>query len=307
VMKADGSGVANLTNHPAEDWFPAWSPDGRRIAFHSYRDGDAEIYVMNANGSGLTRLTYQAGDDWGPSWAPDGSWIAFASDRDGDNEIYIMRADGSDVRHLTNNMTRDTWPQWAPVACAGLMAGPPLTATPAPTPSCRLAVDPQLIGAWDQSRLGCPAARSNVTWAAWETFQGGYTFWRHDIDGTYVLYFRDGSDRSTGYWEQMSQEWKWDGSNPEGVGMSPPAGLYEPKRGFGWLWRTHLGGPESPLGWAEDEEKGFCATVQPFDAGLAFQSSAVPNCADDLYNWAIHPSFVPLLFALYEDGTWQRY
>jgi dipeptidyl aminopeptidase/acylaminoacyl peptidase len=53
VMNADGSGLANLTNSPAFDSRPAWSPDGSRIAFVSGFD----IYVMNADGSGLTRLT----------------------------------------------------------------------------------------------------------------------------------------------------------------------------------------------------------------------------------------------------------
>jgi hypothetical protein len=131
--------------------------------------------------------------------------------------------------------------------------------------------------------------------------------WRNDIDRTYVLYIPEDGDGSTGTWEQNPEEWKWDGSNPDGVGMTPPGGLYEPRRGFGWVWRTYLGGPDSGLGWAVEEEKGFCATVQPFDTGLIFQSSTVPACEGDLYNWAIHPSFVPLLFALYEDGTWQRY
>jgi Tol biopolymer transport system component len=56
-MNADGSGQINLTNNPADDGVPSWSPDGRRIAFVSNRDGNLEIYVMNADGSGVTRLT----------------------------------------------------------------------------------------------------------------------------------------------------------------------------------------------------------------------------------------------------------
>ena len=56
-MNADGSGITRLTNHPELDSNPAWSPDGRRLAFHSSRDGNWEIYVMNADGSGITRLT----------------------------------------------------------------------------------------------------------------------------------------------------------------------------------------------------------------------------------------------------------
>jgi Tol biopolymer transport system component/tRNA A-37 threonylcarbamoyl transferase component Bud32 len=71
VMNADGSGQTRLTNNPAWDSSPAWSPDGRYIAFDSDRDGDAEIYVMNADGSGLIRLTNNSGlHDRHPSWGP---------------------------------------------------------------------------------------------------------------------------------------------------------------------------------------------------------------------------------------------
>ena len=56
-MNADGSNQTNLTNNTAPDIEPAWSPDGTRIAFHSERDGNGDIYVMNANGSNQTQLT----------------------------------------------------------------------------------------------------------------------------------------------------------------------------------------------------------------------------------------------------------
>src|SRR5438046_7010960 len=61
LMNDDGTQVTNLTKHAGRNFDPAWSPDGRKIAFDSDRDGDYEIYVMNADGSGQTRLTHGRG------------------------------------------------------------------------------------------------------------------------------------------------------------------------------------------------------------------------------------------------------
>ena len=77
AMDADGSGPRNLTQHPAKDVRPAWSPDGRRIAFVSQRDGNSEVYVMNADGSGKRNLTRDRASDDYPTWSPDGRRIAF--------------------------------------------------------------------------------------------------------------------------------------------------------------------------------------------------------------------------------------
>jgi Tol biopolymer transport system component len=56
-MLANGTELRNLTNHPASDSRPRWSPAGRKILFNSERDGNLEINVMNADGSNPVNLT----------------------------------------------------------------------------------------------------------------------------------------------------------------------------------------------------------------------------------------------------------
>jgi dipeptidyl aminopeptidase/acylaminoacyl peptidase len=70
LMNADGTEATRLTDNPAGDAFPSWSPDATQIAFSSYRDGNRELYVMNADGSGQTNLTNNPADDEYASWSP---------------------------------------------------------------------------------------------------------------------------------------------------------------------------------------------------------------------------------------------
>ncbi len=119
VMNADGSGRERLTTNPGPDSDPAWSPDGRKIAFVSGRDGNSGIYVMNADGT-QQRLLMRAKVSYPPQlvWSPDGQKLAFTvaltSGPDGNLEIYVMNADGSGLRNLTRSRVRDSYPVWSP-------------------------------------------------------------------------------------------------------------------------------------------------------------------------------------------------
>ncbi len=113
VVDADGSDLARLSNSPEDDRNPAWSPDGAKIAFQSYRDGNEEIYVMNTDGTGQLRLTTDPDADILPSWSPNGNWITFHSYRDGNAEIYKTSPTGTTMR-LTNDLGIDWAPSWSP-------------------------------------------------------------------------------------------------------------------------------------------------------------------------------------------------
>jgi len=114
VAKADGTSPKNLSNRPqADEDYPAWSPDGTKIAFVSNRDGNNEIYVMNSDGTNPTRLTSDPTDDINPSWSPDGTRIVFQSKRNGGQwDIFTMNSNGSDVTNITLLAGADTDPSW---------------------------------------------------------------------------------------------------------------------------------------------------------------------------------------------------
>ena len=124
VMDADGGNQQKLTNNPSRDTSPSWSPDGKRIAFQSDRDGNfnVEIYVIDADGSNPQNLTNNPTADYFPSWSPDGKRIVFSAVREGHFknglnltfEIYVMDADGDNQQRLTENRKNDWFPSWSP-------------------------------------------------------------------------------------------------------------------------------------------------------------------------------------------------
>ncbi|HEV2766012.1 MAG TPA: hypothetical protein VGV38_23710, partial [Pyrinomonadaceae bacterium] len=107
-----GRTLSRLTNGPAADWAPAWSPDGQQIAFTTSRDSNYEIYKMNADGGTQTRLTFTLEYDDEAAWSPNGKYITFQGDETGNSEVYVMENDGSAVTNVTNNFVWDYRPSW---------------------------------------------------------------------------------------------------------------------------------------------------------------------------------------------------
>ena len=118
VMNADGTGVTNLTNHPAFDSDPTWSPDGSRIAFVSTRNSPAELFTMPATGGAATQITFynaRGGTAIHPDWSPDGQWIAFLWTGSVDEgEIYRVHPDGTGITQLTFTAEGESFPSWSP-------------------------------------------------------------------------------------------------------------------------------------------------------------------------------------------------
>ena len=118
VVDTDGKNLLRLTQGPASDTYPTWSPDGTQIAFVSDRNNGIDIYLMNADGTNPIQLTHNVWEmDGGPSWSPDGRKIAFSSySHVLRADIHVMNADGSNLVNLTQNPNRDEFvASWHPV------------------------------------------------------------------------------------------------------------------------------------------------------------------------------------------------
>lgn len=248
AVESDGSRLASISDLPADDsWYadysPSISPDGRWVAFATFRHTkgwrgvfqDFEIARTRLDGSNYRRLTDHDGLDANPVWSPDGTRIAFLSCRKpGEGQahkcfdIYTMGANGSDVRRITPPTLRVVAnpPVWSPngrhlAFLAFEEGGPVLHTIAADGGDLRRIAKSSLLPAWspDGTRIAFAVERENERWSVYTA--------RPDGSDLQELREPSGEDGvGGGYYGVSGLSWSLDGSEIRFLGryLEPPRG-----------------------------------------------------------------------------------
>jgi TolB protein len=114
VMDYDGANVIRLTFDRSITLLPEWSPDGKAIAYNSYKAGNPDAYVMDFPGGTSKQLSVRQGLNTSPHWSPDGQTLALTLSRGGDPDLYLIDKSGKIIRRLTYAAGVDSSPVFSP-------------------------------------------------------------------------------------------------------------------------------------------------------------------------------------------------
>ncbi len=114
VREADGTEARAITDMYYDARQPQWSPDGSRIVFQSFRDGNWHIWSIAADGSDPQQHTFGPYDEREPQYSPDGEVIAFSSDRTGNYDVWVLSLEDGERFQLTETPSHEFTPSFAP-------------------------------------------------------------------------------------------------------------------------------------------------------------------------------------------------
>jgi Tol biopolymer transport system component/imidazolonepropionase-like amidohydrolase len=113
VLPAAGGRARRLTDDLQDATLPVWSPDGKQIAFQSYRDGNFHLYLIDADGGTPRKLTSGQFDCREPAFSPDGKRLAFSSDRDGSYGIWLLDLASGAITVAASTVDEEAAPRWS--------------------------------------------------------------------------------------------------------------------------------------------------------------------------------------------------
>jgi TolB protein len=114
IVDYDGFNAKRITVNNSLNILPAWSPDGRSLAYVSYRQGGPSVFVARIFEGRSDNITKGDGQAFAPTFSPDGKRLAYASNKSGNMEIWISNADGTGAHRITSSHGSDTAPTWSP-------------------------------------------------------------------------------------------------------------------------------------------------------------------------------------------------
>lgn len=206
--------------------------------------------------------------------------LAVAATGAGQHTLFVGSTDGG-FYHLDGSDAR-WWEKVEPAPT--VMREPPTVTREPPTPvPCPAVPEARPVDerfhidyANLPQKLGCAVESGKSTWAAFQPFERGSMLWRQDTQEIDVLH-------DDGTWR--AYEDTWDESQPtHDPDLVPPAGLYQPMRGFGKVWREQPG-VEAGIGWATEGESGLEAVIQVFNYGLLLKGREDDRLTVLYYDW----------------------